>query len=196
MRKISPEYENPIDNINLFFAEFLCPTFKKIGFTPNGITTLSLVFGMLSVHALYTGKLYKFGILYYISYFFDCLDGHYARKYDMITKFGDAYDHVKDFVVTVSIIAVFILRNRDIPRDKMIGVIAIILLAHVCMNSHLGCQEKIYNKEESGTLSHLKYLCPGTREDAMNNIKFTRYFGCATINILMILIIIYVEKTK
>ena len=32
-------------------------------------------------------------ILYYIGYFFDCMDGNYARTYKMTSNFGDKYDH-------------------------------------------------------------------------------------------------------
>lgn len=38
---------------------------------------------------------YKIGtILYYIGYFFDCMDGNYARTYKMTSDFGDKYDHI------------------------------------------------------------------------------------------------------
>ena len=33
---------------------------------------------------------------YLISYSFDCIDGHIARKYKMFSKYGDIYDHVSD----------------------------------------------------------------------------------------------------
>ena len=39
-------------------------------------------------------------IYYFISYFFDVLDGIYAREYNMVSEFGDYYDHIKDIVVT------------------------------------------------------------------------------------------------
>jgi hypothetical protein len=72
----------------------VCPFFKKIGFTPNGITTLSLIFGIASAYYLYKGKIYMFALLYTISYFFDVMDGHFARKYKMVSKGGDYYDNV------------------------------------------------------------------------------------------------------
>ena len=50
MRKIPREYENPIDNINLDFAEFMCPYFKVLNLTPNDLTTISFIFGLLSVY--------------------------------------------------------------------------------------------------------------------------------------------------
>lgn len=56
MRKIPEEAENPIDNVLISFSDYLCPFFKKMNFIPNGITTLSLFFGLLSIYYLYYGK--------------------------------------------------------------------------------------------------------------------------------------------
>jgi hypothetical protein len=52
---------------------------------------------------------------------------------------------------------------------------------------HLGCQEKLYDKEEeSMTINQLTGLCPNT-----DNIKYTKYFGVGT----TILVIGYVILT-
>ena len=32
----------------------------------------------------------------FVGYFFDCMDGHFARKYNMVTEFGDMYDYITD----------------------------------------------------------------------------------------------------
>jgi phosphatidylglycerophosphate synthase len=193
MRKLDACYENPVDDVLLKIAEPLCAILKKLNFTPNGITTLSLIFGLLSVYALYIGKVYMFGVLYLLSYFFDCVDGHYARKYDMITEFGDFYDHVKDFLVFSSIIAVFIMRNKEKAWNKMVAVLIILFILYVLMMAHLGCQEKIYDSTESVSLHACRYACPG---DAKTTIQFTKYFGCGTFTLVAILLIIYVEKTS
>jgi phosphatidylglycerophosphate synthase len=191
MRKLDAYNDNPIDNILLIFAEMFCPFFKSLNFTPNGLTTLSLIFGLCSVYALYIGKIYTFALFYFISYFFDCMDGHYARKYDMVTKFGDAYDHVKDALVVILLLIVFFFRNRRQPVSKFIPVISIIGISILLTGVHMGCQESIYSTEESPTLSHCKYLCS---QDAEEKIKYTRYFGCGTGALVLILSIVYFEK--
>ena len=33
-----------------------------------------------------------------LSCFFDNLDGHHARKYKLVSKFGDMLDHIGDIV--------------------------------------------------------------------------------------------------
>jgi phosphatidylglycerophosphate synthase len=71
------------------------------------------VFGLLAVIFLYKNKPMLSVICYFISYFFDCCDGYYARKYNMCTKFGDFYDHVKDWVINFLFIGLLIYRNKN-----------------------------------------------------------------------------------
>ena len=49
-RKIPAEYDNPIDNIILDNVEKLNPIFKEFNFTPNMITTLSLIVGLIALY--------------------------------------------------------------------------------------------------------------------------------------------------
>jgi len=188
MRKIAREYENPIDNLIIDAVDMLCPAFKKLNFTPNGITTLSMIFGLLSIYFLYKGHPYLFGVTYFISYFFDCMDGHYARKYKMTSKFGDMYDHIKDVLVLVLLLGVLILKYRQCV-SKLYVVIIFTLLWSTLMCWHLGCQEKIYDSDESATLSWTKKLCKDS-----SHIRVSRYFGCGTAIILFIMSVIWTES--
>lgn len=191
MRKISREHENPIDNINLDLMDKLCPFFKRLNFTPNGLTTLSLFFGIISIYFLYKYKVILFGIFYYVSYLFDCIDGHYARKYKMVSKFGDYYDHIKDFVVVLGIFIV--LYYRYCVNNKVCSIfICYVIVISILMIAQLGCQEKIYNKDESGTLSFSKNLCVCTD----HNIKITRWFGCGSWIILLIIGIFFLNYNR
>lgn len=194
MRKIDREYENPIDNINIDVADKLCPLFRKMGFSANGITTLSLIFGLISVFLLWKGHIWGFAVTYYISYFFDCMDGYYARKYNMVSKFGDMYDHVKDMIVTICVGLTLFLRNRHCPWSKLAIPLVVFAMFNIMMMAQLGCQEKIYGRtEESNCLSIYQNLCIG---DPNRSVKFFRYFGCGTIVILFILLVVWVEKSN
>ena len=104
VRKIPENLENPIDNLIYKDIDKVSSIFKKYNFTPNMLTTISAFFGFLSIYAICKDKFLSGGILYFISYYFDCLDGYYARKYDMVTKFGDYYDHISDTVKIITII--------------------------------------------------------------------------------------------
>lgn len=193
MRKIHPKYENPIDNVLINIVDTLCPLFKRFSFTPNRITTLSLIFGIIAIVCLMKGKYIYFGVSFFLSYFFDIMDGHYARKYKMTSKFGDMYDHIKDVVVFTGIFIVFLYRNRNSSKKQLVLITVLIILLSLFMCMHLGCQEKIYPNEESDTLYFSKRLCSGNPH---KRIFWTKYFGCGTFIVITILLIIYVEKRK
>ena len=193
MRKIPKHYDNPLDNVLIDCADSLCPYFHKLGFTPNGITTISLIFALLAAWALWKGYIWLFAILYAMSYFFDCMDGHYARKYKMVTKFGDIYDHAKDISAGLLLMGILYYRNKDRCNwNVWISVIVVFILFTGLGFTHLGCQEKIYGKNQSGTLNMGKMLCPG----GTKQIRWTRYAGMGTWTIVFIILVIVIEKTK
>jgi phosphatidylglycerophosphate synthase len=96
MRKIPAEYENPLDDVLLNICDSVAPTFHSYGFTPNIITTISNISVIIVIILLLEAKYLWAAIFVLIAYFFDCLDGHIARKYDQVTIFGDYYDHISD----------------------------------------------------------------------------------------------------
>lgn len=192
MRKINSNLENPIDDLLISFAQTLNPFWKNMCMTPNMLTTLSLIFGVLSVYSLWTSNVTMFVVLYILSYFFDVADGDYAREYKMTSEFGDMYDHLKDVIVLIILVVSVYYRNINKHSPKTIITNMIILcIFGVLMLSHLGCQEKIYNKNESMSLKHCTYLCPSTE-----SIKITKYFGCGTFVMVFLSIIVYLEKNR
>jgi len=96
MRKITCECENPLDNILINISDYMCPYAKKYNFTPNILTTISLIFCGISALLLLNNYYVLAAFTYLISYYFDCMDGHFARKYNMTSYFGDLYDHISD----------------------------------------------------------------------------------------------------
>ena len=42
----------------------------------------------------------------------DILDGYYARTYNMTSKFGDYYDHIKDLFINILLLLVFVKTNN------------------------------------------------------------------------------------
>jgi len=185
-RKIADKFENPIDSILIYVCEFMGKYLKKLNIiTPNMITTTSLVVSLLGVNCIYNKK-YKLGaILYFLGYFFDCLDGNYARKYNMVSEFGDLYDHLSDMIKTIALIIVIL--NLNIKYNTKILFLFVHILFFITMLIHLGCQEKIINSR-SGMLNTLKHLC--SRNDYIN---YTKFVGCGTLNIISLLFIYNIE---
>lgn len=176
-RKLEKHYECPIDNVLVDFADYLSPFFKEYNFTANDITTLSLIFGVLSAHSLYKHKYKLASIFYFISYFFDDMDGFYARKYNMVSETGDAYDHYKDISVALIIFLILFLQKR------YLGLLLYLVVTMFSINM-LGCQEHYYEKNESKTLNGTKKIsmCK-SKNEALILLPYIRYCGVGTMNL-------------
>ena len=210
-RKIPEHLDDPIDNILYRFCDLLSPAFKATNHTPNLITTYSLITGILSCYFLYTGRIELFISLYFISYFFDCFDGYFARRYKMTSKFGDIYDHAKDTVVSILLLVVVFLRYRVTFPNLLIMVILFILFT-----VHMGCQQKYYkqekkenkekneekkenkekneekkenkeNKEENETIDAYEVMCKDSKY-----LRYTRFFGPGMLTLFTIGMIMWV----
>ena len=191
MRKIPFKYDNPFDNYIIELADLFVPYAYQIGANPNMITTLSNIACIITILLLLNSKYYLASFFLLISYFFDCADGHMARKYNMTSVFGDYYDHISD---VIKIFAIFITLYY-IDSNKFLKIIPIIILLFVLMSVHMGCQELLYDTDESITLEITKYLCPvsniNNKDLIKDTLNSTKYFGCGTFNIAIVIFIIY-----
>ncbi len=181
-RKIPPMYENPIDNILIDTSNYLGKIFRKFPFfTPNIFTTISLIISLVGIYYIYN-KCYKIGsILLFVGYFFDVLDGNFARTYNMETDFGDKYDHISDICKVVLLI--YVILFSTLKKNIKILFIIVECFSLFFALVHLGCQEKYYS--EKSVLDHLKLLCYNKKY-----IFWTKYFGCGT-QALIITLFIY-----
>lgn len=184
VNKIDICYENPIDIIICKFIDTHLDFYKKIGFTPNMITTLSLISGIGSAYYIMKSKFISASLLFLLAYYFDCVDGKLARKYDMITEFGDYYDHYSDiFKFVIIIYALYKTNKKEFGKIKYILIILTIL-----MLIHFGYQETIYDSDESPSLKSLKNIIKNDK-NLHKTIKYTRFFGCGTLQIMIAFII-------
>lgn len=181
-RKILERYENQIDNIIIDLCEPVSNLLIKFNITPNQITTVGMFVGIASFYCILK-KRYKLAfILFWLSYYLDCLDGYYARKYNMVTTFGDYYDHVRDIVVTTLIIGAVWNRLPKKHRPTFV-VIMVVLLAGLSV--HIGCQEQNSNIDKhNDCLAMFKPLCADKRM-----IGVSKVFGFGT---LMFIISMYI----
>ncbi len=191
MRKIEREYENPIDNILIDIAELLSPIAYFMKLTPNILTTISVIMTGICIYDLSIKNYGKASLMYMIAYYFDCWDGHFARKYKMYSKFGDYYDHFADVFKFSSVS--YMLFN--INHHKFIIYTPPVFVLSILFNIHLGYQELYYDKPESDTLKMTTYLCPiedkNDKKSILDILKYTRWFGCGTFNLVFCLIIYF-----
>jgi len=185
VNKIPYNYECPVDIIILKFIDTHLHIYNKLNITPNFVTTLSLISGTFSAYNIFKGNFKISALLFLIAYYFDCVDGKLARKYNLITKFGDYYDHFSDlFKFILMLYALYSVNKKKFNEIKPIILILII----ICM-VHLGYQEVIYQIDDSHTLSLFKNIAQ-IDHDPYETINFTRFFGRGTFVVVMCIIIL------
>ena len=190
VNKIDSIYECPFDVYLLKFIDTHLDFYYKNGFTPNMITTIGIIFGLLSMYCILNTHYKTASFLFLVAYYFDCVDGKLARKYNLQTNFGDYYDHFGD--IFKIIIVLYALHKTNPEKFSEIKFLLIILA--LLMIIHLGYQEVIYNKNESPTLSFSRYFAD--RDDTPETtIQYTKYCGCGTF-ILILIILIFTWKNK
>lgn len=126
-----------------------------------------------------------FVLLFALSYFFDCADGLYARRYDMTSRFGDVYDHVTDLVVFFGI-AVVVMQRKQRPLTWHLPVLAVAVLL---LNVSTGCQQRKKSVDHSETLDIMMKICPDATW-----IHWTRFFGPTTFNIVVVLLVLHLMR--
>lgn len=198
-RKIAPYQENPFDNAVIDIAEWLnIHLFRPLNYTPNMITTMSLIMGLASVLLFHYHYYLSSIVLFITAYILDCADGNYARRYNMETSFGDYYDHVSDVSKIIALMVVIMIH----PMSHSIKVMFItgLLIFSMLSMFHLGCQETIYNPTGShryDSLSSLKQLCGSSTNIGEKYILHSRYVGVGTLILyccLIIFVTIFLKK--
>jgi phosphatidylglycerophosphate synthase len=186
-RKIDKIYENPIDNILIDLAHWMnINLFRTLHFTPNILTTISLLFGIMAPYFYYKKRYALSSLCFMLAHLFDCADGDYARTFNMVTVFGDYYDHIGDITKVVLLIYVILIHKIDITLK--IGFIVTFITLGFMSCVHLGCQERIYDPDADDFLSNLKPLCKDKK-----NIVWSRYFGVGT-NILFVSLFLFFAR--
>jgi hypothetical protein len=186
MRKINSNLENPFDNAIYIIVEYLAPYAHKFGITPNMITTSSNLFTIIAIYYLLNYYFVVAAILYLISYMFDCLDGYVARKYNMVSIFGDYYDHISDAIKLIAYLGTLYLINSKLLLLFLPILVYVGLLAYMQLSS----QEVLYDKQsQSPSLNILnKFGLKINKKTAEDNLKYYRYFGCGTFHLLVAII--------
>lgn len=200
--KLPEYYDDPVDLFYKKYIKIINPYFYKLGFTPNFITTLSLFFGLLTCYLYYKQYYILSGIFYIISYFFDVMDGYYARLYDMKSKFGSYYDIISDLLIII-ILFILLVSNKNIKKYKInvkLFIIILLVIFSIISSYNMSCQEKYVkmhkNKYLSEALTSFSLQCKDFRI-----MKYTKYFGTGIGALLISLIIMshiffYKKKIK
>lgn len=209
--------ESPLDYCFYFpLSDFLLKPLHCLGFTPNGITYLSIITSIISSYLLHKNKILYSIILLHISYLFDSIDGKFARKYNMTSDFGMKLDIVSDNI-TYFILFIVLLRKINL-NPKIIALIGIVYYFNIkwhglneaieCYNKHN--HDNFYKvnydkfKDDKSLLNKLflftykssykfyKSSFPKfDKEKITKKLLFCRYFGPGSIPLFFSLIFLY-----
>ena len=122
---------------------------------------------------------FKFAsICIFLAYICDCIDGYMARSYNMITKFGDWYDHISD--AARSILVFYMLLNINYKLGVKYSIF--LLTTGLFTGIFLSHQEIYYDKPQQSMA--LKVFIPfrmgANKENVHHYLKYSRYLGCGT----------------
>ena len=184
--------QDPVDTQILRHTRRILPYLKQTNHTPNDVTTYSFICGLLSVLLLYNGAVAAFCVLFFLSYIFDCMDGQMARKYDMVTKDGDAYDHATDWVVYILLF--YVMYNRYKRVSGRFVVLAVLAVALVGTCVYTGCQQA-YTKQ-NGAHATREFQDIFIPLAVPNGIHVARYTGFGCLVVIVILCVVFLEYMK
>jgi len=199
--KLPEYYDDPLDLFYKKYIKIINPYFYKLGFTPNFITTLSLFFGLLTCYLYYKQYYILSGLSFIISYFFDVMDGYYARIYNMKSKFGSYYDVISDWLVFIILFILFVI-NKNIKKYKInvkLFIIILIVIFSIISSYHISCQENYVKMYKNKYLSEALTSFSSLQCKDFRIMKYTKYFGSGIGTLLISLIImshIFFTKRK
>jgi len=194
VNKLSDHYECPADVQLYKFINTHLHKYYNNGFTPNIVTTFSLLSGLLSAHQIISGNFKTAALMLLIAYYLDCVDGKLARQYNMITEFGDYYDHVGDVVKIIAILLALFISNTKKTSTKQWFYISLLLFLGLLQCVHLGYQEAIYDKMEESVFLNIWRKMVAMDNTPEQTIHYTKYFGCGTWYLCFALLIIFWRK--
>lgn len=177
------KYECPVDNVIIDMCAKVAPLFHATNHTANFITFEGAIASGYSLYLLANYRLKEFAFFYALGYIFDCLDGHYARRYKMVSKFGEIFEHLKDFVTSAGLFYVLITRYQVTP-----GIVQTFIVAGLGLLIHMGHQQK-YLKSSGTILDPLQKLATDVK-----NMKYTRWLGCGTFMLLSIAVPFFLKR--
>ena len=192
-RKIESHHENPLDNHLINMCDMLVPSCKQHSITPNMITIYRIILSIFVIYDLFfTCNIAMPIIGTAVFYFLDCLDGYLARATDQITILGDILDHVSDVSFFISFIVFLVVKQYD----NKIFIIGGLVVLTTMMMLHFGLQQKLYvinnpdRVEGEEILDRINHF----HNVHHDHIHWTRYFGCGTLYLYILICIYYVQS--
>jgi phosphatidylglycerophosphate synthase len=180
-----------VDDELYSLANKLNPYFYKLGFTANMLTCLSIFFTIISMTMFYKDYRILAAIFYFINYYFDCADGSFARKYKMVSDYGDLLDHLSDILGTLLLLIILYIKNKKL----LIKLIPLAIILFLIVSNEIGC-DKIRQKKENKNANFVSKMHNKTTDYTahlclIKSPKFIYFFNNSTVIIIICIIILF-----
>ena len=167
MGKLPDQFADPVDSLLYKFSHIFLPSFRYVGLTPNMITTIGNISGIISLYYLYNKQLLLFFFFSIFRYIFDCMDGEMARRYNMTSKFGDIYEHISDIIYFCCIMYF----SLYIVKKKHYFIISVLLLS-ILYYLYWNCEGDYFNNDSIFYFD--KHIC---KNKSKKYLPLLRFFG-------------------
>jgi phosphatidylglycerophosphate synthase len=111
---------------------------------PNQITSAGIIIGVLALISYYYNFIISI-IFFAIAFLCDLLDGAYARKYKMTTKFGAIYDSLMDRIVEMLFILIIAVHTKEYE----LGLIMLGLSPLISYTKHLALEQELLKEKHT-----------------------------------------------
>ena len=185
--KLPHYYDDPVDIFYKRYIDIINPHFKAANMTPNMITTISLAFGLLACYLYYKSYYVSAGLAYIASYFFDTMDGYFARIYNMGSVFGSYYDSISDNLVILLLFIIF-YNKPNISWQTKLAIVFTLVMYGVGTSYHMSCQEKYVKKTNEKHVSDGLAFLDKIKCSDSEDMRYSRFFGTGMVTLIIAVI--------
>lgn len=186
------KYENIFDLIIKKTFDNIYPLFKKLNITPNHLTLIGFICGLLGAYYLYKNNLTYFSIFWLLAVLFDTLDGDYSRKYKMYSEFGKWFDFITDWIriCILSLVFIYSYNIIDIINENRI-ILIILTLLFVNTLFFLSCYKK--KTKQNHFITQWCFL----NDNKLNKyLTYGSFFSDPIFSILLVFLINYFKNYR
>ena len=182
-KKIPAELDCPFDDWMVDISSPFFDTWGQLGITANYLTIIGGIIQLIA--CFFLAKRYGLlaGFLWLFGYYFDAIDGCYARYHHLASAYGDILDHGKDWLCTIILFIVIIKYYKWRTFDTIFWALLVIMVG-----LFTGAQEQyihtMKNSDISLMLKPVFWVFDLLNLDPVTQLKtWLRWFGPGNINI-------------
>tara|TARA_B100001093_G_C26541681_1_gene890574 strand:- start:7 stop:657 length:651 start_codon:yes stop_codon:yes gene_type:complete len=188
------EHDNKFTNHLKNYLIKITPLFYKLKLTPNDITTLGILFNAFAIYNLINGEFMVFIFLAILGHLCDILDGLYARKYNLTTKFGVYYDRFADWLKLMALFfAAYVIYRKHVT---IFIYILLYIISFMC-NIHYAFKNTLKERQNYKKYEVLKlwtiFLKKVKTKKILQLMRYTNFFDENLSMFYILLVICYLN---